>query len=46
MRTILGGLLTLGEAMLLALAVPIAILAVGTPVALAVRLALEAIRAL
>ena len=46
MRTILGGLLTLGEAMLLALAVPIAILAVGTPVALVVRLALEAIRAL
>jgi hypothetical protein len=46
MRTILGGLLTLGEAMLVALAVPIAILAVGTPVALAVRLALEAIRAL
>ena len=46
MRTILGGLATLVEAMVLALAVPVAILALGVPVALAVRLVLEAVRAL
>jgi hypothetical protein len=46
MRTILSGLATVGEAMLVALAVPIVILAVGTPLALAARLVLEAIRAL
>ena len=45
MRTLLSGLATLVEAMLLALAVPVAILAVGTPVVLVVRLALEAARA-
>ena len=44
MQTFLSGLLTLGEAVLLALAVPIAILAVGLPVVLVVRLALEAAR--
>jgi len=42
----LGGLVTLGEAILVALAVPLVILAVGAPVALLVRLALEAARAL
>jgi hypothetical protein len=41
MRTFFSGLATLGEAMMLALAVPIAILAVGTPLVLVVRLALE-----
>jgi hypothetical protein len=46
MRTFLGGLATLGEAILLALAVPTAILAVGIPVVLVVRLALEVARAL
>ena len=46
MRTVLGGLATLVEAMALALAVPVAILALGVPVALAVRLLLEAVRAL
>ena len=46
MRTILSGLTTLVEAMMLALAVPVAILALGIPVALAVRLLLEAVRAL
>jgi hypothetical protein len=42
MRTFLSGLATLVGAMMLALAVPVAILAVGTPVVLVVRLALEA----
>ena len=46
MRTILSGMATLVEAMMLALAVPVAILALGIPVALAVRLVLEAVRAL
>jgi hypothetical protein len=46
MRAILSGLTTLGEAILVALAVPIAILVVGTPLALIVRLALEVARAL
>jgi len=41
MRTFLSGLATLGEAILVALAVPIVILGVGTPLALVVRLALE-----
>ena len=44
MRALLSGLLTLGEAVLLALAVPIAILAVGLPIVLVVRLAVEAAR--
>jgi len=44
MQTLLSGLVTLGEAILVALAVPIAILAVGLPVVLVVRLALEAVR--
>jgi hypothetical protein len=46
MRTLLSGLATLAGAMMLALAVPVAILAVGTPVALVVRLVFEAVRAL
>jgi hypothetical protein len=46
MQTLLSGLATVGEAMLLALAVPLAILAVGTPVVLLVRLGLEVARAL
>ena len=46
MRTFLGGLATLGEAILVALAVPIVILAAGTPVVLLVRLVLEVARAL
>jgi hypothetical protein len=46
MRTTLSGLATLAGAMMLALAVPVAILALGIPVALAVRLLLEAVRAL
>jgi len=45
MRTLLTGLATLGEAMLLALLIPLAILAMGTPIVLVVRLALEAARA-
>jgi hypothetical protein len=46
MRTLLGGLATLGEAILVALAVPVVVLAVGTPVVLLVRLVLEVARAL
>jgi len=46
MRTIFSGLATLAAAMTLALAVPVAILALGIPVALVVRLLLEAVRAL
>jgi hypothetical protein len=46
MRTLLSGLATLAGAMMLALAVPVAILAVGTPVVLVVRLVFEAVRAL
>jgi hypothetical protein len=46
MRTVLGGLATLGEAILVALAVPVVILAIGTPIALVVSLLLEAARAL
>ena len=45
-RALLGGLAALGEVILVALAVPIAILAVGAPVVLAVRLALEVAGAL
>jgi hypothetical protein len=41
MRRFFSGLATLVGAMMLALAVPLAILAVGTPLALVVRLALE-----
>jgi hypothetical protein len=44
MQTFVSGLVTLGEAILVALAVPIAILAVGLPIVLVVRLALEAAR--
>jgi hypothetical protein len=44
MQTFLSGLVTLGEAVLLALAVPIAILAVGLPIVLVVRLTVEAAR--
>jgi hypothetical protein len=44
MQTFLSGLVTLGEAILVALAVPIAILAVGLPIVLVVRLAVEAAR--
>jgi hypothetical protein len=43
-RTFLGGLATLAEVMLLALAVPVVILLLGTPIALAVRLVLEVAR--
>ena len=46
MRTLLRGVATLGEAILVALAVPIVILVVGTPVVLVVRLVLEFARAL
>jgi hypothetical protein len=46
MRTLLNGVATLVGAMMLALAVPLAILALGIPVALVVRLVLEAVRAL
>jgi hypothetical protein len=44
MQTFVSGLVTLGEAILVALAVPIAILAVGLPIVLVVRLAVEAAR--
>ena len=44
MQTLLSGLVTLGEAILVALAVPIAILAVGLPIVLVARLAVEAAR--
>ena len=44
MQTFLSGLVTLGEAILVALAVPIAILAVGLPIVLVARLAVEAAR--
>jgi hypothetical protein len=46
MQTFLRGLATLGEAVLLAFAVAIAILAAGTPVVLVVRLTLEVAQAL
>jgi hypothetical protein len=46
MRTLLGGLATLVGAMMLALAVPVVILALGTPVALIVALVLRVIRVL
>ena len=46
MRSMLRGLVTLAEAILAALAVPIVILVVGTPVVLLARLVLEVVRAL
>ena len=46
MRTLLGHLATFGEIVLIALAVPVVILVLGTPVVLVVRLALELGRAL
>ena len=46
MQALLGGLATLGESILVGLAVPVAILAVGTPVVLVVRLALDVAQAL
>ncbi len=46
MRTFLSRLATGGEVILVALAVPIAILVVGTPIVLVVRLVLEVARAL
>jgi hypothetical protein len=42
-RALLGQVATLGEVVLIGLAVPVAILAVGAPVALVVGLAVEAI---
>ena len=45
-RTILSGVITLAGATMLGLAIPVAILALGIPVALVVRLVLEAVRAL
>jgi hypothetical protein len=44
MRTLLSGVATLGESILVALAVPIVVLAAGTPVVLIVRLALDVAR--
>ena len=46
MRMFLSRLVTVGEAILVALAVPIAILAVGAPIVLVVSLVLEVARAL
>jgi hypothetical protein len=46
MRTLFGHLLTLGEAVLVALALPVVILIVGVPIARIVRLMLEAARAI
>ncbi len=43
-RAFLGHVATLGEVVLTGLAVPVAILAVGAPVALVVSLAVEAVR--
>jgi hypothetical protein len=43
-RALLGQVATLGEVALIGLVVPVAILAVGAPVALVVGLAVEAIR--
>ena len=44
MRAFLGHVATLGEAVLIGLAVPVASLAAGIPVALAVGLAIEVAR--
>jgi hypothetical protein len=44
MRTFLGGLATLVEAILVALAVPVVILAIGTPISLVVAFVLEVSR--
>ena len=46
MRKLLGQLSEFGGMVLLALAVPVVILAIGTPIVLVVRLALEIGRAL
>jgi len=43
-RAFLGHVATLGEVVLIGLAVPVAILAVGAPVALVVSLAVKAVR--
>lgn len=43
---LLSGLAALGEVILIALAVPVAILVVGTPIVLVVRLLLDVARAL
>lgn len=43
-RAFLGHLATLGEVVLIGLAVPVAILAVGAPAALVASLAVEAVR--
>ncbi len=43
-RALLGHVATLGQVILLGLAVPVAILAAGIPVALAVSLAIEVAR--
>lgn len=43
-RAFLGHVATLGEVVLIGLAVPVAILAVGAPVALVVSLEVEAVR--
>jgi hypothetical protein len=43
-RAFLGHVATLGEVVLTGLAVPVAILAVGAPVALVVSLVVEAVR--
>jgi hypothetical protein len=45
-RAFLGHVATLGEAVLIGLAVPVAVLAVGAPVALVVSLVVEAVRRL
>jgi hypothetical protein len=46
MWTFLNGLAVLGEVTLVALAVPIAILVIGAPIVLVVRLLLEVVLAL
>ena len=43
-RAFLGHVATLGEVVLIGLAVPVAILAVGAPVALVISLAVKAVR--
>ena len=43
-RAFLGHVATLGEVVLIGLAVPVAILAVGAPVAVVVSLVVEAVR--
>ena len=46
MRRLFTGLATLGEVILVALALPIAILVIGAPIVLVVRLMLEVVQAL